>query len=52
MLYIGSMSGWRMLVVDDEESIGFAVKRYFLQRGFIVHDARELEEAKASCPWG
>jgi CheY-like chemotaxis protein len=36
-----------MLVVDDEESIGFSVRRYFMKRGFEVDCARELGEAEA-----
>jgi len=37
----------RMLVVDDEEAICFALRRYFLTRGFQVDTAQELEEAQA-----
>jgi DNA-binding response OmpR family regulator len=37
----------RLLIVDDEESIRFAVKRYFTRMGFEVDCARELEEAEA-----
>jgi DNA-binding NtrC family response regulator len=37
----------RLLIVDDEESIRFAVKRYFTLVGFDVDCARELEEAEA-----
>lgn len=37
----------RMLILEDEESIAFAMKRYFLRRGFEVDSARELEEAEA-----
>jgi DNA-binding response OmpR family regulator len=37
----------RLLIVDDEESIRFAVKRYFTRIGFEVDCARELEEAEA-----
>jgi DNA-binding response OmpR family regulator len=37
----------RLLIVDDEESIRFAVKRYFTRTGFEVDCARELEEAEA-----
>jgi DNA-binding response OmpR family regulator len=37
----------RLLVVDDEESIRFAMDRYFRARGFDVDCARELEEAQA-----
>lgn len=37
----------RLLIVDDEESIVFAMTRYFTARGFNVDAARELEEAQA-----
>ncbi|HET7436576.1 MAG TPA: response regulator [Thermoanaerobaculia bacterium] len=37
----------RLLIVDDEETIRFAVKRYFTRIGFEVDCARELEEAEA-----
>lgn len=37
----------RLLVVDDEESITFAMERYFRARGFEVDSARELEAAQA-----
>jgi DNA-binding response OmpR family regulator len=37
----------RILIVDDEESIVFAMKRYFTAGGFQVDSARELEEAEA-----
>ena len=37
----------RILILDDEESILFAVKRYFTRIGFTVDCARELEEAEA-----
>jgi DNA-binding response OmpR family regulator len=37
----------RILILDDEESILFAVKRYFTRIGFAVDCARELEEAEA-----
>jgi len=36
-----------MLVVDDEESILFAISDFFSLRGFIVDCAREVEEAWA-----
>jgi DNA-binding NtrC family response regulator len=36
-----------MLLVDDEESIAFAIKRYFEIQGLRVDWARELEEAEA-----
>lgn len=37
----------RLLVVDDERVILFAIRRYFERRGFIVDCAREREEAEA-----
>lgn len=37
----------RLLIVDDEESIVFAMTRYFKARGFAVDAAREMEEAQA-----
>jgi DNA-binding response OmpR family regulator len=37
----------RILVVDDEESIAFALQRYFRARGLEVDCAGELEEAQA-----
>ena len=37
----------RMLVVDDERVITFALHTYFTQQGFEVHTASELEEALA-----
>jgi two-component system response regulator (stage 0 sporulation protein F) len=37
----------RMLIVDDEESILFAISDFFTNRGFEVDAARELEEAEA-----
>lgn len=39
--------GRRMLVVDDESVITFAMHRYFTQQGFHVHCAAESEEALA-----
>ncbi len=36
-----------ILVVDDEESILFAMEQYFTARGCTVDCARELEEAEA-----
>ena len=38
---------YRLLVVDDEETISFAVDRFFTGRGFEVDTASELEEAEA-----
>ena len=37
----------KMLVVDDERVITFALHHYFTQQGFEVHAASELEEALA-----
>jgi DNA-binding NtrC family response regulator len=36
----------RMLVVDDEPPIVFALSEYFSDRGFVVDTARELGEAR------
>jgi DNA-binding NtrC family response regulator len=36
----------RMLVVDDEPPIVFALSEYFAERGFVVDTARELAEAR------
>src|SRR5215212_6796968 len=36
-----------ILVVDNEDAILLAVRRYFVQAGFAVDCARELEEAEA-----
>lgn len=40
----------RILVVDDEEAILFAMREYFTALGYHVDCARELEEAKALLP--
>ena len=37
----------RLLLIDDEETILFALDRYFSRNGFVVDCARELEEAEA-----
>jgi DNA-binding NtrC family response regulator len=37
----------KLLIVDDEEPILFAMREYFTTRGFEVDCARELEEAEA-----
>jgi DNA-binding response OmpR family regulator len=37
----------RLLIVDDEEAIAFAISRFFAGRGFEVDSASELEEAEA-----
>jgi DNA-binding response OmpR family regulator len=42
-----AMSSYRMLVVDDEEPILFAMREYFSTYGYKVDCARELEEAEA-----
>jgi DNA-binding response OmpR family regulator len=36
-----------LLYVDDEETIGRAVARWFERRGHIVHQARSLSDARA-----
>jgi len=41
------MSNTRLLVVDDEEPIRYAVREYFVARGYAVDCAQELEEAEA-----
>lgn len=37
----------KLLIVDDEETVVFALKRYFQTEGYEVDTARELEEAEA-----
>ena len=37
----------RLLIIDDEETILFALRNYFTHGGFEVDCARELEEAEA-----
>jgi ActR/RegA family two-component response regulator len=37
----------RLLLIDDDETILFALKRYFEHAGYDVQCARELEEAEA-----
>lgn len=37
----------RLLLVDDDQSILFALQRYFVQHGYDVQCASELEEAEA-----
>lgn len=37
----------RLLLIDDEETILFALRNYFVRRGYTVDCARELEEAEA-----
>jgi DNA-binding response OmpR family regulator len=41
------MSNTRILVVDDEEPIRFALREYFVARGYTVDCAQEIEEAEA-----
>ena len=41
------MNKRRLLVIDDEETILFALTRYFRRIGYTVDCARELEEAEA-----
>ena len=41
------MAADRILVVDDEEPILFALSQFFEARGYRVDCARELEEAQA-----
>jgi len=40
-------SPYRMLVVDDEDSVVIAFRKYFSRHGFLVDVAREREEAEA-----
>lgn len=37
----------RLLLIDDDESIRFALQRYFEQAGYAVQCATEMEEAEA-----
>jgi DNA-binding NtrC family response regulator len=37
----------RMLVVDDEQPILFALRGYFSAHGYLVDTARDLDEARA-----
>lgn len=37
----------RLLIVDNEPTIVFALQRYFTRKGFAVDCAAELEEAEA-----
>jgi len=37
----------RLLLIEDDESILFSLRRYFEHHGFDVQSARELEEAEA-----
>jgi DNA-binding response OmpR family regulator len=41
----------RLLLIDDEEQVLHAVKRFFDRAGFTVDCARELEEAEALLTW-
>ena len=38
----------RILIVDDEELIVLAMRRYFEGLGYLVDSAHELEEAQAT----
>jgi DNA-binding response OmpR family regulator len=38
---------FRLLVVDDEEAIGFALKRYFERQGLEVDVTQDVDEARA-----
>jgi two-component system response regulator (stage 0 sporulation protein F) len=37
----------KLLIVEDEDSLAFALQQFFAARGFEVHCAGELEEAAA-----
>lgn len=41
------MSKTQLLVIDDEEPIRYAIRQYFVARGYAVDCAQELEEAEA-----
>jgi DNA-binding NtrC family response regulator len=42
----------RLLIIDNEEGILFALDKYFRRAGFHVQCARELEEAEALASCG
>jgi DNA-binding response OmpR family regulator len=42
-----SLTTSRILIVDDEEPILFAMREYFATKGFSVDGAREVAEAQA-----
>ena len=42
----------RLLIIDDEETVLFALQKYFQRHGFTVQCARELEEAEALAACG
>ena len=46
-LLLGAGVTKRLLLIDDDESILFALRRYFEHAGYTVQCARELEEAEA-----
>lgn len=37
----------KLLIIDNEETILFALEKYFTRQGYCVQVARELEEAEA-----
>lgn len=41
------MKPLRLLLVDDEETVVFALERYFIRRGFEVDHAGDLDEAES-----
>lgn len=41
------MPNTQLLVVDDEEPIRYALREYFVARGYAVDCAQEIEEAEA-----
>jgi DNA-binding response OmpR family regulator len=43
----GAAQARRMLIVDDEPPIVFALGEYFMARGFAVDSASELNEARS-----
>jgi ActR/RegA family two-component response regulator len=47
LLYSDPVNTRRLLIIDDEEPILFALERYFRRIGYTVDCARELEEAEA-----
>lgn len=47
MTVVATREPYRMLVVEDESTALFALKKYFSGAGYRVDHARELEEAEA-----
>ncbi|MGH9457741.1 MAG: response regulator [Thermoanaerobaculia bacterium] len=47
MVTVPAETAPRMLVIDDEPTIRFAIQNYFARQGFSVDCAQELEEAEA-----